>query len=1279
MNKKKYPTLVQKVNLRAITVKCNGSVTVPAFSEIIIDGESTGRIGTKYGLVSPLEECDQGFMVGHTLVDPNRSDSAIPIRILNPSPSDIIIKEGENIACINGVDEVESGHVSSECDTQCSNSDKICVDQELPEHLIDLFECSSEHLIPEEKAQLKSLLIKHSATFAKSSDDLGHTSVVKHKIDTGDNQPVKQRPRRPPFAFAEEESKIIKNQLKMNVIRESSSAWASPLVYVRKRDGTTRPCVDYRLLNAATKKDAYPLPNLNDCLDHLGGATHYSCLDVLSAYYQIEVDAEDRQKTAFVCKQGLYEYNVMPFGLCNAASTFQRCMELILCGLQWHILLIYLDDVIVYGKTFSEHLQRLDVVLTRLFAAGMKLKASKCVLLRKEVAFLGHLVTEGGVKPLLSKVKAIKQWPVPKNVTGVRSFIGFCSYYRRFIRGFAARAKPLHRLLEAEQPFEWSSECQHSFCDLKSALTGEEVLAFPRDDAGMFIVDCDASDYAIGCVLSQMQWCEKSQQMEERPICFASKSLTKPQRAYCCTRREMLAVVVYLQEFRQYLLGRKFLVRTDHSSLRWIMSFKNPENQMARWIEVLSQFDFVIEHRKGTKHVNADALSRIQCDPADCSCYDGTTILHSLPCGGCKGCVKKHREWSVLQEIDDVVPLISKRISVTWPADFYHYIVMYISVVCTMFGHSLDYIKRFLGLLVRCIFSLHKRRMIMHLRANQESAAPATKKRTDVGIGTLEKDFGMSTHAGGLFPSGDSSSTSVIKPRENKNDRPFSNWIGSYSNTDIAKMQLDDPDIGPVLRWQLASSDRPSRDSVAGESPYTRNMWLYWSQLCVKNGVLFKRWVSTDSKEDYDQLVLPTILQKDVMKLVHSALPSAHLGVNKTVEKLRLSFYWFRMSDSVRQWIKQCDFCGERKKPVKGAKAPLQKYTVGYPMDRVSTDVLGPFPISESGNRYILVVMCNFTKYVEAYAIPDQTAKTVANKLVFEFFSRMGIPLDILSDQGTNYQSELFRQMCILLEINQTRTSAFRPSANGMVERFNQSLLNMITSYVNEEQTNWDTYLPLMTSAYRSCVHPSTGQTPNKLMFGREVNLPVHFLVGSAPHRNSAGKTYCDYVVILEEKMSKIYNLVRHKLKVNAERQKQSYDTRISTHNYEVGDLVYCVDTTRKIGRSPKLKRYIWRGPMIIVRKISDLLFEVKSKPKAKTKILHHDRLKLFCGQTIPQWILASQQELKVMPFSQGKIIKQKKSTATNTRRLNGDGHNEERLRRSKRKKEQPNRLSYSV
>lgn len=238
-------------------------------------------------------------------------------------------------------------------------------------------------------------------------------------------------------------------------------------------------------------------------------------------------------------------------------------------------------------------------------------------------------------------------------------------------------------------------------------------------------------------------------------------------------------------------------------------------------------------------------------------------------------------------------------------------------------------------------------------------------------------------------------------------------------------MQSDDPDIGTVLKWKLQSPERPRRDIVAAESPAIRSLWLQWSQIFVRNGLLFRKWVSTNNA--YDQFVLPSLLRKEVLKSMHDSVTAAHLGVHKTVAKIKQNFYWYKMNDSVRLWIKQCSFCGARKRPARKPRAPLMEYSVGFPMDRVSIDILGPFPVSSAGSRYILVVQDNFTKFVEAYAIADQTAETVANKVVLEFFSRYGLPLDLHSDQGRNFQSELFRQMCCLLEINQTKTTSFRP------------------------------------------------------------------------------------------------------------------------------------------------------------------------------------------------------------------------------------------------------------
>ncbi|MES9883973.1 MAG: DDE-type integrase/transposase/recombinase [Sedimenticola sp.] len=712
---------------------------------------------------------------------------------------------------------------------------------------------------------------------------------------------------------------------------------------------------------------------------------------------------------------------------------------------------------------------------------------------------------------------------------------------------------------------------------------------------------------------------------------------------------------------------------------------------MARWLEVLSQFDFKIEFRKGVKHVNADFLSRKPCDPEQCDCYDGITILENLPCKGCSGCQRKHEEWSILADIDDVVPLISKRVrpeatcflqveqhciplfilllgycklSVQFVFAMFMWLYTAICHHASSVVHSTRQGIQHIGLSEPNWRILHKLNVfgkatgsIRRLRAH--GSGDGTPDQHVVDLHTADATTNVGSGGGVTYK--------------------FSNWVGSYTCEELSKMQMSDPDIRSILSWRLKSESQPSRDIIASESPAIRNLWLQWSQLSVADGILFRTFVSTDETKSYDQLVLPSVLHKEILRATHSSVMSAHLGVKRTLAKIQLNFYWYNMNQAVKLWIKQCSFCGGRKRPAKKPKAPLQEYYVGYPLDRVVTDITGPFPMSEAGNRYILVIMDSFTKFVEAYAIPDQRAETVANKIVFEFFARYGLALDLHSDQGKNYMSDLFRQMCCLLEINQTKSTTYRAMSNGMVERFNKTLLNMIVTYVNEEQTNWDVYLPLVTAAYRGTEHATTGYTPNQLMFGREVNLPVHFLIGVSPHRNNAENTYTDYVANLNDRMTRIYQIVRQNLKGNSERQKRDYDTRIATHNYSVGDIVYIMDSTKTVGKSPKLKSELYKGPLVVTRKISNLLFEVKSGPKAKCKIVHHDRIKPFNCDTIPQWVLSLQQHLqtgtKPTPIVETtkerrrNIIKQSSSAKETT------GIRDSVLRRGTRDRKVPQRL----
>ena len=670
---------------RRVTLK--SSIVVPPNSEILTTGcveKSTEDNNSNNDvIIEPLPaglRNKESVLVAATLCNEDQVKYGAPLRLMNTTSESISMLAGQTVAYASDVidlqeidhrensssviiNRISGANVAATTQPPSSATTKSDnVSTQLHNDLNELYERSSTGLNKIEKEKLNALLLKHSDTFAKSKSDLGRCGVLQHEINTGDAKPIRQPARRPPRAFQDEEDTIINDQLKAGIIQPSTSPWASPLVYVKKKDGTTRPCVDYRKLNSVTEFDCFPLPKIEECLDSLGGSRFFSTLDLQAGYWQIEVKEEDRPKTAFRTRSGLYEYVVMPFGLSNAPSTFERCMELVMKGLQWKTLLVYLDDLIIFSKTFDEHLSRLDEVLHRLSRAGLKLKPSKCALFQYEVLYLGHIVTPDGVKPNPDKVRAVTEWPTPTNIGDVRSFLGLCSYYRKFIRGFATISRPLNRLLESGVQFDWNTECELAFSELKSALTCDKVMAYPCN-TGTFILDTDASAFGIGATLSQIQVNPANGRTEERPIAYASRTLTKTQRRYCVTRRELLAVVTFVHHFRHYLLGQKFTIRTDHSSLRWLVSFREPMGQMARWLEMLSQFNFRMEYRAGKNHSNADALSRAPCDPESCSCHNGDKLLAALPCGGCPHCQKQHAAWSAFVDYEDVIPLTTRRVT----------------------------------------------------------------------------------------------------------------------------------------------------------------------------------------------------------------------------------------------------------------------------------------------------------------------------------------------------------------------------------------------------------------------------------------------------------------------------------------------------------------------------------------------------------------------------------------------------------------------------------------
>ena len=342
----------------------------------------------------------------------------------------------------------------------------------------------------------------------------------------------------------------------------------------------------------------------------------------------------------------------MGFGFCNAPATYARVMNLVLRGLLWSIVLAFLDDILVLGSTFLDHLRHLREVQQRFRKHQLKLKPKKCVLFHRRIDFLGRFISENGIELAETDIKAVLDWPVPQSTREIEQFLGIANYHRNFIKNCSRIAVPLYRLT-GKNPFEWSEDNQRAFQELKVALISAPVLGLPNNTES-FILDTDSSNYAIGAELIQVMG------GEERVVAYGSYALTPEQINYCTTRKELLTVVQFTRQFRHYLLGGQFLVRTDHSSLRWLLNFKEPDGQLAWWLEELSLYDMVVQHRAGKKHENADSLSRVVYEDQKGYCTNFRLGVNpeELPCWGCKKCAKAHQTWlRFTEEVEDVVSL----------------------------------------------------------------------------------------------------------------------------------------------------------------------------------------------------------------------------------------------------------------------------------------------------------------------------------------------------------------------------------------------------------------------------------------------------------------------------------------------------------------------------------------------------------------------------------------------------------------------------------------------
>lgn len=565
---------------------------IPPRSSIYIKSKISGNERIKdsaYGFISAINQ--NLFIIPHGIIE-NKKGKFSYILVTNPFEFQVRIRSGMPLAIIDwdcsNICQIhaqsELGDVTEVYKMKISNSEKYIEEWEGPYKIIDVDDsmASDEESDVEDKYiisrshvclvgekldfdigqgldQAESTILTQMLSNYKElfSEDISSVQLnAEHRIITKEIHPIKIPRRR----YSPLENSIIRSEvqslLTSGCIRPSRSEWSAPVVLVKKKDGTPRFCIDYRQLNNATIKEVYPIPRIDETLDSLASMRYFTTLDFTTGYWKIPIREEDKKKTAFETSDGAFEWNRMPMGLCNAPYTFQRFMDIIMKSMKWTKCLVYLDDIIVFSRTFGEHLTDVEDALKLIKHAGMKLKLKKCKFAYEKVLYLGHIISKEGIEVDPEKINAINTIKELRSVAEVKSFLGLCSYYRKFINQFSIIARPLYKLLEKNSQFEWGKESEKAFIYLKERLCSTPILKFP-DFNIPFILACDACEDGFGAVLSQ-----KGAEGREHVIGYYSKTTTKAEKNYNIRDLECTAVYKAVRYFRPYLYGQKFEIQT---------------------------------------------------------------------------------------------------------------------------------------------------------------------------------------------------------------------------------------------------------------------------------------------------------------------------------------------------------------------------------------------------------------------------------------------------------------------------------------------------------------------------------------------------------------------------------------------------------------------------------------------------------------------------------------------------------------------------------------------
>ena len=1084
------------------------------------------------------------------------TDGEISIRIMNIGKEPIKLTKGNLLGQARSTENMECVQISLKSSGIHDMTKNTKPQDEAEKEMLRKVEewvpeCKFENstLDDIQKELILRVIRKHKKAFVGPDGRLGYTDWIEHEIElTPDYAAAQQMPFRMSPAMKEELLDAVQVQIDLDIIEPTvTGEWASPAFLVRKSRGGYRLVCDYRNLNKFTVPQFMAIPRTDDCIDAVGQIKpkYLSTLDLMMAFHQIPIKEESRDLTSFVTHFGRFRYKRMSMGLRNAARTCQLAIDMVLRGLEFKNAMWYMDDVVVMSATFDKHLLDLAEVFERIEKAGLKLKLEKCVFAAEEVLFLGHKLGKEGIKPNPQKVEIIHGLALPNNLKNLRRFLGLTSYYRKFIKDYARRAKSLYELTKKDAEWLWTEERILAFNDLKMALTEDSVLLYPCFDKE-FVVTTDASLDGIGCILSQ-----KDNNGDMRPCAFAGRIFNSAQRNYSALDKELAGIVFACQHWQVYLQGRAFKLYTDHAPLIFIL---NPRSKLTsrqiRWASEIRDFQFIVSHIKGKDNIPSDALSRL--------------------------------EWNTDEKKEKFKGEEGYELFETFPN-----LIATVRVESDEFGYmnKTKWYERSLPKLQR----RGVRKFMYKVKKSAQKKKVSFSDKKDIvyeyeQVTVCQVDLnqiGFELELDQIF-------LGKVQTRNSKRqDNTQRKKVGKEVQEKRTKIELGQPRMKMIAAQSKDTFCKEMIDFleegiVPEQRKNAQRIWFLESRFIVVDDLLYKIDSRPKTPKEIELLiVLPVSMRVEIMQQYHDSGLAGHISSRRMLGNMKREYYWPRMNKHVSQYCMSCEKCAKTKRSTRPIKPPMKlRDPAPRPWDTINLDCLERLPKTKNGYKHIAVVTDYYSRYVIAFPLKDMTAETFAREFYDKVITRVGGVRQIISDNGSNFKSAHFQRLCGHLDISHTMGSVMHPMANGLVERMNRSILTILRNYIASCHDDWDQYLSQICFAMNTTPAYSSGHSAYVLCHGYDPIWPGS-INWSAPDDL---KTVGGHFAQLIKRQQMAGELSRQTLEKVQEGMKARYDDHIYDPMLKEGDLVWLF-WNRLLADNVKMKlSETFCGPFYIVR-----------------------------------------------------------------------------------------------